>query len=31
MGELHGTKMSGDDLKVVVKSAEAAYCPEYIQ
>jgi hypothetical protein len=25
MGELHGTKMSDDDVKVLVKSAEAAY------
>jgi hypothetical protein len=24
MGELHGTKMSDDDVKVLVKSAEAA-------
>jgi hypothetical protein len=31
MGQLHGTKLSGDDVKVVVQSAEAAYCPQYIE
>jgi hypothetical protein len=31
MGDLHGTKMSPDDVKVLVKSSEAAYCPEYIR
>ncbi len=31
MGKLHGNKMTGQDVKVIVSSAEAAYCPEYIQ
>jgi hypothetical protein len=31
MGKLNGNNMSADDTKVVVESAEAAYCPEYIQ
>jgi Protein of unknown function (DUF732) len=30
MGELHGTHLSSDDVKVIVHSAEAAYCPESI-
>ncbi len=31
MGKLHGNKMTDQDVKVIVSSAEAAYCPEYIQ
>jgi hypothetical protein len=30
-GKLYGNSMSAADAKVVVESAEAAYCPEYIQ
>jgi hypothetical protein len=30
MGKLHGNSMSDDDVKVIVSSAEAAYCPEDI-
>jgi len=30
MGKLHGNSMSDQDVKVIVSSAEAAYCPEYI-
>jgi hypothetical protein len=29
-GKLHGNNMSDQDVKVIVNSAEAAYCPEYI-
>ena len=29
-GKLHGNDMSDADVKVIVNSAEAAYCPEYI-
>jgi hypothetical protein len=31
MGSLHATRVSRDDERVLVQSAEAAYCPEYIQ
>jgi hypothetical protein len=30
MGKLYGNDMSDQDVKVIVTSAEAAYCPEYI-
>jgi hypothetical protein len=30
-GQLHATRISADDVKILVQSAEAAYCPEYIQ
>jgi len=29
-GKLHGNDMTDADVKVIVNSAEAAYCPEYI-
>ena len=29
-GKSHGNKMTDQDVKVIVNSAEAAYCPEYI-
>jgi|ERR1700746_2352560 Protein of unknown function (DUF732) len=31
MGKLRGNKMTDQDVKVIVNSAEAAYCPEYIE
>jgi hypothetical protein len=31
MAKLHGNSMTDQDAKVIVTSAEAAYCPEYIQ
>ena len=31
IGDLHGTRLSSDDVRVLVKSAEAAYCPQYIR
>lgn len=31
MGKLRGNKMTDQDVKVIVNSAESAYCPEYIQ
>jgi Protein of unknown function (DUF732) len=31
MAKLHGKSMTDQDAKVIVTSAEAAYCPEYIQ
>jgi Protein of unknown function (DUF732) len=31
VAKLHGNSMSEQDAKVIVTSAEAAYCPEYIQ
>lgn len=31
LGDLHGTRLSSDDVRVLVKSAEAAYCPQYIR
>ena len=31
LGKLHGNSMTDDDVKVIVSSAEAAYCPEYIR
>src|SRR5271156_3730553 len=30
VGELHASKLSAGDVKFLVQSAEAAYCPEYI-
>jgi hypothetical protein len=30
-GKSHGNKMTDQDVKVIVNSAEAAYCPEYIE
>ena len=30
-GKSHGNKMTDQDVKLIVNSAEAAYCPEYIQ
>ena len=31
IGDLHGTRLSSDGVRVLVKSAEAAYCPQYIK
>lgn len=31
IGDLHGTRLSSNDVRVLVKSAEAAYCPQYIR
>jgi hypothetical protein len=31
MGQLHATRISADDVKLLVQSAEAAFCPQYIQ
>jgi hypothetical protein len=31
MAKLHGNSMTDQDARVIVTSAEAAYCPEYIQ
>jgi hypothetical protein len=31
MGKLHGNEMSDQDVRIVVSSAEAAYCPQYIR
>jgi hypothetical protein len=30
-GALHATQMSTDDVRFLVQTSEAAYCPEYIQ